>query len=254
VKAYNFVKSCLILLLVVLFFSCDKTDPLPISKADFSISTIAPEIDIPVKFDNLSFNSAIYKWDFGDGTFDSLTVSPEHTYTDPGSYTVKLTAYTEDGQTSEAINDVDVGRRYLTGMFLMNINMNDENGDPWDDDGSGPDVLYLLGPVDQSNEDVGFLADSLNVGQLSTPLGVTDQDLLPNDYELMNKDYVILLQEIDTEDENAEPRMMFGLQFNPVFPDPDIINVTKREDGTGDMTIPFVVSQEYQFLLTFEIR
>ena len=203
---------------------------------------------------NLSLNADSYAWDYGDGKSDTLVIDPEHIYEEPGSYTVKLTAYTQDGQKSEALQDVDVGRRYLIGMGLISINMNDENGDPWDDDGSGPDVLYIMGPADESSDDVGFFADSLNVGSLSTPLGISDQNLIPTDYELKNMDYVILTQEVDTEDENAEPRLMFGLNFNPVFPDPDFINLTKRENGTGDMTIPFIVSQEYQFLLEFVIR
>lgn len=253
-KLFTNISLALLIGAVIFITSCSETDPLPISKADFKVTSVAPEVDVTVQFENLSLNAASYAWDYGDGTFDTLTIDPEHIYTEPGLYTVKLTAYTQDGQKSEAIKDVEVGRRYLTGMFLISINMNDENGDPWDDDGSGPDVLYILGPSDQSSDDVGFFADSLNVGQLSTPLGISDQNLIPDDYELLNKDYVILLQEIDTEDENADPRLMFGLDFNPVFPDPEIINLTKREDGTGDMTIPFIVSREYQFLLEFVIR
>jgi PKD repeat protein len=39
-----------------------------------------------------------YEWDFGDGTF-STQENPIHTYTQPGSYTVCLKAYT----TSETV-------------------------------------------------------------------------------------------------------------------------------------------------------
>lgn len=257
-KKSRYSNHYLLLLIVLVLFmsSCDKTDPLPISKADFKITSIAPEVDVPVQFENLSLNAAVYAWDFGDGFTDSLTIDPTHTYEDPGSYVVKLTAYTQDGQKSESIQDVDVGERYLTGMYIMNINMKDENGDPWDDDGSGPDVLYQLGPQDATSlDDLVFVyIDSLNVGQFSTPIGISDQDLIPNDYKLLNKDYFILLEEIDTVNNEAVFTPMADVGFNPVIQEDEFITVTKREDGTGDMTIPFAVLQEFQFFLEFEIR
>jgi len=243
---------------VVLFISsCDKTDPLPSSKADFKVTSIAPEVDVPVQFENLSLNSSVYAWDFGDGFKDSITIDPMHTYDSPGSYTVKLTAYTQDGQKSESLQDIDIGERYLTGMYIMNISMKDENGNPWDDDGSGPDVLYQLGPQDATTlDDLVFVyIDSLNVGQFSTPVGITDQDLIPTDYKLSNKDFFILLEEIDSlQDGTADFVPMVDIGFNPVIPTDEFITVTKRENGTGDITIPFAVIQEFQFFLEFEIR
>ena len=239
-----------------LLASCSKDEPLPLSKADFRVASIVPEVDIPVKFENLSLNASTYKWDFGDGTFDSAVVAPEHTYDEAGTYSVKLTAYTEDGQTSESVQDVNVGRRYLTSMFIISINMNDPDGNPWDPDGSGPDVLFQLGPEDaQSIDDLSFVfIDSLNVGQFKTPIGITTENLVPQDYVLANKNYFILLQDVDTV--NNEPVFvdMAQLLFNPVIPEDEFITVVKREDGTGDITIPFIVINEYQFFLEFEIR
>ena len=50
-----------------------------------------------INFTNLSENSDRYEWNFGDtnsGTENSSTeVKPSHTYKDPGSYNVSLTAY-----------------------------------------------------------------------------------------------------------------------------------------------------------------
>lgn len=43
------------------------------------------------KFTNTSMGGTDFKWDFGDGTA-STEVDPSHTYTNPGSYTVKLLA------------------------------------------------------------------------------------------------------------------------------------------------------------------
>ena len=47
---------------------------------------------------------------------------------------------------------------------------------------------------------------------------------------------------------------MIELNFNPVIVDGESITEIKRENGTGDLTIPFIVFDKYQFFLEFEIR
>ncbi len=256
-KLFTNISMALVIGAMIFMASCsESTDPLPISKADFKITSVSPEVDVPVQFENLSLNASAYVWDYGDGMKDSLAIDPEHTYDTPGTYTVKMTAYTDDGQMSEALKDVKVGKRYLTGMYIININMEDENGNPWDDDGSGPDVLFQLGPDDATTLDdlVFVLIDSLNVGQFSTPIGITTDDLVPADYELSNKDFFILLEEIDTVNNEAVFNNMANIVFNPVVPEDDFITVTKRADGTGDIVVPFITIQQYQWLIDFEIR
>ena len=49
-----------------------------------------------VRFFNLSQNATNYFWDFGDSTFSSLS-NPQHFYTKPGKYTVKLLAKSTNG-------------------------------------------------------------------------------------------------------------------------------------------------------------
>lgn len=242
--------------IVISLSACNEEDPLPISTSEFEIVSVAPEVDVPVKFENLSLNASRYKWGFGDGTFDSLNVAPSHTYDAPGPYTVSLTAYTEDNQQSQSVQDIDVGERFLTGMYIINIDMNDPEGNPWDADGSGPDVLFQLGPSDATSlDDLSFvLIDSLNVGQFGTPIGISTDDLVPANYKLTNKGFFILLEEIDSVGNEAEFVSMAEVTFNPVIPEDEFITVIKRADGTGDITIPFVVIQQYQFFLEFEIR
>lgn len=255
-RSFTQISLGLVLASLVFIYSCSEKNPLPISQANFKITTVAPEVDVPIQFENLSLNTSIYAWDFGDGTTDSLTIDPSHTYESPGDYLVKLTAYTEDGQKSEAIEEVSVGERYLTGMYLINIDMVDEEGNPWDDDGSGPDVLYQLGPTDATTLDdlVYVLLDSLNVGQLQTPIGITTENLVPEDYKLSNKDYFVLVEEIDTVDNQAVFNFMAEVVFNPVIPEDEFVTVIKREDGTGDITIPFADLYKYQWFLEFVIR
>jgi hypothetical protein len=43
-----------------------------------------------------------YRWNFGDGSSQILDMKPQHTYTDPGAYTVTLTVVDNDGRSSMA--------------------------------------------------------------------------------------------------------------------------------------------------------
>jgi gliding motility-associated-like protein len=46
---------------------------------------------LEVNFDNRSDIAQRFIWDFGDGTLDSTTLQPSHTYSEPGIYEIKLT-------------------------------------------------------------------------------------------------------------------------------------------------------------------
>ncbi len=76
--------------------------------ADYSVSllpnTLAPRAafqlaythvcgPVQVTATNTSIGSVRYRWDFGDGTTSLATVPPVHTYATPGSYRLRLVAY-----------------------------------------------------------------------------------------------------------------------------------------------------------------
>ena len=48
----------------------------------------------------------MWYWDFGDGSTGSLTGAPTHTYTNPGTYTVTMTASNMYG--SDTITETDL--------------------------------------------------------------------------------------------------------------------------------------------------
>lgn len=76
--------------------------------ADFSSSSPA-YAGLPVAFTNLTVGSPVieYEWDFGDGQGTSIDVNPTYTYTQPGSYTVVLTA--TNGLGSDTVeHDIEV--------------------------------------------------------------------------------------------------------------------------------------------------
>jgi gliding motility-associated-like protein len=61
-------------------------------KAQFITPAIGCAPDSAV-FNNTTIGGETYYWDFGDGSpIDSVDVSPEHYYTNPGSYTISLVA------------------------------------------------------------------------------------------------------------------------------------------------------------------
>lgn len=68
--------------------------------ADFEIQNNGCTATCSITFTNTSKNARLYLWDFGDGT-KSDEVSPSHTFTTAGTYTVRLKAINEDGKSNE---------------------------------------------------------------------------------------------------------------------------------------------------------
>lgn len=71
-------------------------NPVPLPTAGFLPSPTSGQIPLTVNFNNISVNASSFFWEFGDGTVSNLQ-SPEHTYTDTGNYTVKLTVSNSAG-------------------------------------------------------------------------------------------------------------------------------------------------------------
>ena len=67
------------------------TDPLPPIVPDFVADATNGVAPLTVAFTNLSTGATSYAWDFGDGKA-SAAMNPINTYTNPGSYSVRLTA------------------------------------------------------------------------------------------------------------------------------------------------------------------
>jgi|GEM_PF-2617379 len=95
----------IILLLFFCFSSCDEEDdPAPGVQPTAAFSFTANELE--VTFSNTSTDGLSFAWDFGDGN-SSSTASPVHTYTEGGTYTVKMTA-TNGSLTDEETASVTV--------------------------------------------------------------------------------------------------------------------------------------------------
>ncbi len=73
--------------------------------ADFAANPVSGTAPFTVNFNNLSTNPpASYLWDFGDNS-TSTVANPSHTYSFPGTYTVKLTAANIAGNNTKIRTD-----------------------------------------------------------------------------------------------------------------------------------------------------
>lgn len=90
----------LLLLLTSCVISCKKEDESsePLYKVDFTFAFDDPSQIVPatIYFTNTSEGATSYYWDFGDFNY-STGSNAVHTYTQPGDYTVTLTAQFPDG-------------------------------------------------------------------------------------------------------------------------------------------------------------
>ena len=76
--------------------------------ADFEPSPQYSSSPAMINFNNISKNAISYEWNFGDGNTNSIETSPNHTYTDLGSYDVSLTAHSAEGCTDDIIKQIHV--------------------------------------------------------------------------------------------------------------------------------------------------
>ena len=80
----------------------DPVVPPPPTVADFSATPTSGEAPLTVDFSDLSQGAvSSVSWSFGDGASSTLE-DPSHTYTQPGTYTVSLTAVGAGGTDTEA--------------------------------------------------------------------------------------------------------------------------------------------------------
>ncbi|MEQ9423129.1 MAG: PKD domain-containing protein [Cyclobacteriaceae bacterium] len=201
--------------------SCGGDDPLPAPVPSFTASTPLGvfEINHPIQFINSSTNSSSYTWDFGDGNV-STEASPTHTYQEPGSFTVRLTAISEDEQMIEADLIIDVGERVLKEIDILSISFDnfDEGGNiiPWDVD-SGPDIILLFGPDDDPQFENTILAGPVaDVTEPFTGLILGNVDNAPIDLTLTNEPWTFALLDDDSEIEQGAVELMITAEsFNP---------------------------------------
>jgi PKD repeat protein len=85
--------STIILITAVIISGCSNETPrYPDPSACFVVQKDTVYVNEPVYFNNCSDNADSYDWEFGDGIV-SVEKHPTHSYSKPGNYQVRLTAY-----------------------------------------------------------------------------------------------------------------------------------------------------------------
>lgn len=85
--------------------------------ANFEISSHTLFDDLPITFQNTTYNGVYYSWDFGDGN-SSTMVHPNNTYIDPGTYVVTLIATDEKGCQDSISKPITIEEAYY--IFVPN--------------------------------------------------------------------------------------------------------------------------------------
>jgi trimeric autotransporter adhesin len=105
--------------------------------ANFSSNVTSGSAPLSVQFNDSSENAASWHWDFGDVS-NSSDQNPIHTYSDPGNYTVNLTASNLNG-TNSKIGIITVSENSeITGANLYISEQAPENKQP------GSSMTYAL--------------------------------------------------------------------------------------------------------------
>jgi PKD repeat protein len=94
--------------------------PIPIFEADSTLFCDAGT----VSFINSSIDGDTYLWDFGDGNTSQDTI-PTHTYAQPGTYTVSLTAYDLSTPIDSTVMETQLIVIYETPSPVLNVIGND---------------------------------------------------------------------------------------------------------------------------------
>ena len=145
---------------LTLFASCKKDDPVAIPIPEFTIPEEFYTAGEAVTFKDVSQADA-YKWDLGNGETSTQQVPSTFWYKKPGSYTVKLTTYT-NGQAKTVIKAVKVAQLYAYEVQLRSYleNYALEGGDISAPSEGNPDVYLQVSTNEDNAEQVIFKSET----------------------------------------------------------------------------------------------
>jgi uncharacterized repeat protein (TIGR01451 family) len=123
----------------------------------------------------LSGNVTSWVWNFGDGSTDSTSVNPTHTYSSSGYFVVTLTGYVNGvlcGTSTMTVYVQPLPNTYICGYYFSDLNMNGllDSGEPGVNSTSIPNTSYIFvygGPGIQNT----IVPDSNGFYSISLPAG-----------------------------------------------------------------------------------
>lgn len=235
----------LTVLMIVTVYSCKKDNETPaiLPLPSFTQDRMIIEPGEAIAFTNTSGDAVSYSWDFGDNTTASTNQNTTHTYTTTGNFTVTLTVTSETGDEALSTSTVTVGSRFTIGLGIETIPFVDGDGNAWDPDGSGPELLF------------GF---AVATAQSLTPF-IIDDDMVASDFptggnipanlqiRLTDEDWAFVFIDDEEPFDFSVTQFMASFVLNPVT----ITSTKNYEDGTGTFVFE---SDGYSFLIAFEVR
>lgn len=154
--------------------------------ASFTVYSTNVTVNDEISFTNTSENAYSYKWNFGDGSEESTSESPYYTYTSEGTYTVSLTAYSEDGTQENTFSTqitVEASaslRCRITGLTITKFDQRN-NGNYWDPDENGndvyPDLYFRLYSWGTSTEIYRLPSNKTQNNVASAPVDFNDLNI-----------------------------------------------------------------------------
>jgi len=236
--------SLILITLLFLTVACGSDDgPGVIPVANFSSDRTIVETGEAVTFTNSSEDGVSYSWDFGDDE-TSDEENPNHTYTTRGTFTVTLTTTSSTGDTHAQTSTITVGQRWMVGLVIESINLQNDNDAPWDTDNSGPELIFgALKATDQ-----GFQSFPLGNDYEESDLPFSGSFALNNQQVLTNEDWLFVF--LDNDEPFTDPNsseLMTYFELNPVTTPSD----KDYETGEGSFHIQ---EGEYSLYILFEVR
>lgn len=232
------------LLWIIVLVACGDDDVPPIIPvAMFTQDRDVIETNESVQFTNSSENSDSYLWDFGDNK-TSTDPNPQHSYTRRGTFVITLTTTSSTGDEAVFTSSIVVGRRWSVGLSIVSISDINSSMQPWDTDGSGPELLF--GFIDASAASFAPFPIGEDILNKDLPFGGA---ITPSDQVVLtNTDWRFLFVDNDEplDDPNASD-IMVTFDLNPVT----IESEKDYESGFGSFTF---VGGPYEFIIAFEVR
>lgn len=195
-KTKNYVLY--LLLNVLLLSGCTKQPA-----AEFTADKTEVYTNETITFTNTSTDAENYEWDFGDGNF-STEISPTHSYSKPGIYTVTLTAYSKNEKKEDNYSiTITVKPQKLIIQKLVLKSFPTSNWDNYSD----PDIYWRI------EDDNYYYFESGKYQDLSYyDLPVTYTNGLPFSLTNIYKKYSIDFYDYDSDSNDDH---MGGYWFDP---------------------------------------
>lgn len=235
------------IVLLAFITSCGDDEPTgPTPTVDFEIDKPFAEVDDEITFTNNTVDGASFSWDFGDGESSSLE-NPTHEYDEVGEYTVTLTATGSGGIESTSTETIIVGARFVTGFDILTITPENPDGNPWDEDGSAPDFVFLFRRISDGADFIFSLPENfIGLDELPASIGVDGGTV-----ELTNEDWLVFLL-----DDDAPLRSFGDEEFDTIIGgtiNPTALGTVDNLTGEGSMLLSNT-EETFQFTINFALR